>query len=465
MQRLPKVTVYIVNHNYGRFLPRAIESVLNQSLQDFELLIIDDGSTDDSQAIIERYVGHPKVFPIFQQNKGLTVTNNIAMRKARGRYIMRLDADDWLDENALTVMAGAMDQNDALGLVFPDFYLTDESGQIIELVRRHDFREVTLLDQPAHGACTMIRLKCLMDLGGYDEKLLCQDGYDLWIRFIEHFEVKNINLPLFYYRQHGTSLTRNERRILDTRAQIIERHSKSKGEAPSTVAIIPVRGRLLDPASPVLDKLGDRALIDWTINAALEARHVQRVIVTSPDPDILDHVGKFGKSVFPVLRDPRLAMLNTTLADTLLAALEEFATTQFEPQATVVLKVESPFRGAQYIDTAIEVMVLFETDCVIGVRPDSNQFFRHNGSGLEPIRRTADLRLEREDLFREAGGLHVFRTQYLKENRGVVGGRVGHVVLDQQSALYISSDWEWSVAERIAASSPFAARSGRTPPP
>ena len=84
MQRLPKVTVYIVNHNYGRFLPRAIESVLNQSLQDFELLIIDDGSTDDSQAIIERYVGHPKVFPIFQQNKGLTVTNNIAMRKARG---------------------------------------------------------------------------------------------------------------------------------------------------------------------------------------------------------------------------------------------------------------------------------------------------------------------------------------------------------------------------------------------
>lgn len=455
MHREPKVTVYITNHNYGRFLEKAVESVLNQSFSDFELILIDDGSTDGSRAIIERYVGHPKITPIFQQNKGLTVTNNIAMRTARGRYIMRLDADDWLDEHALDVLAGALDRHQNVGLVFPDYYLVDEAGQIIELVRRHDFREVTLMDQPAHGACTMVRRQCLLDLGGYDESLVCQDGYDLWLRFIEHFEVKNINLPLFYYRQHGSSLTRNERRILETRAKIIERHSTLKGDVPPTVAVIPVRGTQLDPSSLVLDKLGDRALIDWTIEAALGAKHLRHVIVTTPDPVVLKHVtSTFGDSVFPVLRDTRLAMLNTKLDDALLHAIGLFSESRFEPEVMAVLQVESPFRGSRYIDTALEVMVLFDTDCVVGVRPDNNRFFRHNGNGLEPIRRTAELRREREDLFREAGGLHLVRTEFLKEHRTLVGGRVGHVVLDQQSAMAIDGEWEWEIVSHIAKSMP-----------
>lgn len=460
MQSAPKVTVYITNHNYGRFLERAIESVLRQSLQNFELIIIDDGSTDDSRAIIERYVGHPKVIPIFQQNKGLTVTNNIALRTARGHYLMRLDADDWLDENALAVMAGALDRDETLGLVFPDYFLVDEAGHITELVRRHDFQEVTLMDQPAHGACTMIRRKFLLDLGGYDESLRCQDGYDLWIRFIEHFEVKNVNLPLFYYRRHGSSLTRNERQILDTRAQIIERHSKTKGNIPSTVALVPVRGKILDPASLVLDDLGGRPLIDWTIEAALAARHIQSVIVTTPDPAVLDHVAAtFGDAVYPVLRETRLAMFNTKLDDTLLNALSRFSADRFEPEVAAVLQVESPFRTAQHINTAIEVMVLFDTDCVVGVRPENGRFFRHDGNGLEPTRQTAELRREREELFREAGGLHLVRVPFLAKNRTLVGGRVGHIVLDQQSALTIESDWDWNLAARIADSIPLPQRS------
>src|SRR5437867_1266985 len=102
----PLVTVYITNHNYGRYLEQAIKSVLNQTQQDFELIVIDDGSTDDSRSIIERYADHPKIRPIFQENRGLNISNNIALRAARGQYIMRLDADDYLDENALTVLTG-----------------------------------------------------------------------------------------------------------------------------------------------------------------------------------------------------------------------------------------------------------------------------------------------------------------------------------------------------------------------
>ena len=108
------------NYNYGHFICQAIDSVLAQTLSEFELIIIDDGSTDNSPKVIERYAHHPQVVTILQENNGLNITNNIALRIARGEYLMRLDPDDWLDENALQVMSGLLDRNPDAGLVFPD---------------------------------------------------------------------------------------------------------------------------------------------------------------------------------------------------------------------------------------------------------------------------------------------------------------------------------------------------------
>ncbi len=107
----PLVSVYITNYNYEKFIRTSIASVFQQTLQDFELLIIDDGSTDNSKAIIEEYRDHPKVTIIYQKNKGLNVTNNIAMRASRGKYIMRLDADDFLEPEALGVMYNVLESD------------------------------------------------------------------------------------------------------------------------------------------------------------------------------------------------------------------------------------------------------------------------------------------------------------------------------------------------------------------
>ena len=81
---------------------------------------------------------------------------------------MRLDADDYLDENALEIMFNKIKNDKKLGLVFPDYYLIDEKNNLIELVRRHDFKKVKLFDQPAHGACTLIRKEILKLLDGYN---------------------------------------------------------------------------------------------------------------------------------------------------------------------------------------------------------------------------------------------------------------------------------------------------------
>ena len=158
MKKAPLVSIYITNYNYGSYIKEAIESVLNQSFKDIELIIIDDGSTDNSREIIESYAHLNNTRIIFQKNKGLNVTNNIAMRLAHGKYLVRLDADDYFSEDAIEKMCLKLESDSQLGLVFPDYYLIDTLGDVIAKEQRHAFdKDVSLLDQPAHGACTMIR--------------------------------------------------------------------------------------------------------------------------------------------------------------------------------------------------------------------------------------------------------------------------------------------------------------------
>ena len=129
---LPKITVYITNYNYGRFLKRAVESVLIQTEQNFEIIIIDDGSTDDSISLIQSYMDHPKIKIVLQKNKGLTITNNLALKLSRGKYIMRLDADDYLVKEALEKLSTVLDEKFESGMVFGDYYLVDENENILE---------------------------------------------------------------------------------------------------------------------------------------------------------------------------------------------------------------------------------------------------------------------------------------------------------------------------------------------
>jgi CMP-N-acetylneuraminic acid synthetase len=447
----PTVTVYIISHNFGRFVHDAVASVLNQDTDDYEVLVIDDGSTDNTPAVLATFANDPRVRLIIQQNKGLTITNNIALRAARGRYIMRLDGDDYLHPKALRQLRAALDADPELGMVFPDYFEVDEVGEVLSEVRRHDFDDVTLMDQPAHGACTMIRRKCLDEIGGYDESLGCQDGYELWIRFIEHYKVKNLNVPLFYYRQHLASLTRDEHHLLDTRATILERHARRLGRKLAVTAIIPIRGKPTDPSSPALKDLGGKALVDWTIAAALGADTIDNVVVTTPDDDILDHVAStWPDTVTLVRRDAGLAAANSFLAETLRHALSTIDTPAPGYSAIMTLAIECPFRTSRHLNAAVNVMELFKTDTVIGVRPETDHFYQHKGAGLEPVRQNIHLRLEREELYREVAGLRLIRRPLLFENGGIPGGRVGHVVIDQRGALELRSSFDWVVAAHLA---------------
>ena len=236
------ITVYITNHNYGKYIKQSIDSVFNQTYKNFELIIIDDGSIDNSKNVIEKYKKNKKVRIIYQNNKGLTVSNNIALKICKGEYITRLDADDWLDPNFLQIMINTAKKNKNSAMIFSNYYLTNSKGQVIDQFYRHEFKRVKLMDQPAHGACSLIKTKTLKEIGGYDEQFNCQDGVDLWFKIIGNYKVKNVNLPLFYYRQHNKSLTKNVENIYKTRDKILNKHTQNKKNFNNILAVIPVRG-------------------------------------------------------------------------------------------------------------------------------------------------------------------------------------------------------------------------------
>ncbi|MCZ2459943.1 MAG: glycosyltransferase [Chitinophagales bacterium] len=442
----PLVSVYVTNYNYSRYIKQSIESVLSQSFQDFELLIIDDGSTDNSKDIIEEYRDNPKVEIIYQQNKGLNVTNNIALRACRGKYIMRLDADDYLRQDALEKMCTVLENDNSIGLVFPDYYLIDENGRTTEEFRRYNFDdEVSLLDKAAHGACTMIRVDYLKELGGYNESFSCQDGYELWVKFTEHHRITNIGEPLFYYRRHSTNLTRDETKILSTRARINELYSRDRFGSLKALCIIPVRN-----SSLAFKTLAGKRVIDYKIEAAMAGKVMDKVVISSPSDDVAQHVKDKYYNNNKILfhkRDEKEARLNVNLVNTVHSVLG-LTGTGFD--AITILTIEYPFVKPYVIDDAINTMFLFNSDSIISVRQENSLMFQHHGDGMHPIlNQDKFTKLERESLYRLTGGISATRTDRFLKNNKITFGKIGHVMIDQLSAIGLFSDFDFYLAEAL----------------
>jgi glycosyltransferase involved in cell wall biosynthesis len=446
----PIVTVYIANYNYANYVKQSIESVLEQIYRKFELIIIDDGSTDGSRSVIQEYIEHPKVRVIFQENKGLIATNNIALHAAKGKYIMRLDADDYLDENALLVMIEAIDKSDNLALVFPDYYYVDAQGRVTSQERRHNFnKDVSLFDQPAHGACTLIRRDCLLEVGGYSKEFNCQDGWDLWLKLIENYDIKNINLPLFYYRKHGSNLTNDTDRLLITRSKIYAKHINRINRRPlKVVAVIPVRGVEIEKYSQALSIVSGMTLIDWTVNAALNSKLISEVVVTTPSKNVISHLeNTFGNRVKSILRNTDDSLENVSYASAIKDSMK-FFTTKFD--AILELTTEYPFRSTEYIDKAINVMRVHNVDRVISVIPEDSVFYKHTGSGLKVVGNNYldnSLRLEREYIYRQCGGLILVKRSFYNDKKYKSSEIKGHIILSKRASIRVQNSFEAKVAE------------------
>lgn len=446
----PLVTVYVTNYNYASYIRQSLDSLYSQTMKDFEVIIIDDGSVDDSKSIIEEYSNRARV--VFQKNKGLNVSNNIALRMAAGKYIMRLDADDYLCPNALEMMSDKLERDTELGLVFPDYEIVDKDGYLINIQERHDFsKDVKVYDQPAHGACTMIRTEFLRNLGGYDERYRCQDGYELWIKFTAKYKVTNINVPLFYYRQHGDNLTSNEDRILGTRMLIKSNFAAEHLQSYNAIAIVPVRGESQKSLHIANYKLGDKSLLENKVDTLLKSNRIEKVVVTTSDKDIVEKIRKIYhnvKKVVVVKRPKELERMNISLYETIEYMKRKVALESFT--SVLVASLEFPFITPEMIDDVINSLFIYKSDSVISVRPIENTIYQHDGEGMKPIVDPIKVaRIEREEMYKYSGGLIAAKIRSLKKYRTLICGKVSHIVISQKASLGLKTNLDLEIAQKL----------------
>lgn len=453
----PKVTVYVTCHNYGRYLRQAADSVLNQILTDWEMILIDDGSTDDSGAIIAEYQARcpDQIRSIINESpRGLPYCANRALELARGEYLVRLDADDYFADSALLAMATYLDRNSDIALVYPNYIYIDEDGSYLGTENRKKIgSEAGLLDLPAHGACTMVRRRILKSVGGYSEDFNAQDGYELWLKVFNRYKVANIDSPVFYYRQHGRSLTRNQDRVLEARQKIKRAIAERLTGTirPKVVGIVPAKNTNTEIRNIVLTPFAGKPLIDHTIKAAFDSGALDHILVTSDDPKVIEHCQGF-PGLLTTLRDIDLSREQIKHWQVIADAITHLET-DFDifPDVVVMLNVHSPLRRPEEIRKAVDTLLIYDVDTVTSVYEDYELHFTHGDSGLQPLNpgMLNKLRLEREALYVDNGSIKVLWRDVISGG-SLFGRSFGHIVMPFERSMVIDSSVRLWMMEQLA---------------
>lgn len=222
---MPKVSVIIPTYNYSHFVCEAVGSAIKQTFDDREIIVVDDGSTDNTKETLLPYMS--KIKYIYQENKGLPGARNTGIGAAEGEYIALLDSDDrWIPER-LEWGVSVLDRNPEVGLVFSDYYLNDGKNSRIKVARppKRDMFENLLLYNFIPCPTVLFRKKCLDEVGLFDESLarLGSEDWDLWLKIAKKYKFFYIDRPLAIYRLHPNSMIRNAEKMLTSQLMVINK--------------------------------------------------------------------------------------------------------------------------------------------------------------------------------------------------------------------------------------------------
>lgn len=449
----PIVTIYVPCRNYGRFLDQALQSLEKQIFKNWELFIIDEASEDNTLIIAEYFKTKVSQDVEIIRNKspqGLQKVANKVLGLAKGKFIIRLDADDWFDEMALLLMVTKLESNSNLGVVYGNYYYTDERGNILGFERRHKLHEEDSSHHlPPHGACTMFKTNILKSLGGYSEDVNAQDGWELWFKLIQKAEAANIEAPIFYYRQHGNSLSRDSKKLLDARAKIFEKvstSSKNGAYHPSCLAVIPVKESYPNFIDVPYKTIDGKSLLQLSIESAQMAESITDVMVSTESDTVIEYTQDLEEKgiVKKVLKAKRLKKASDESLhplEILEHSLNEYyANYKVYPDIILFLSLHAPYRKASHVDKAINVLHVKSCDSVVSVMEEREPMFTHGKQGLNLINpgRFKGLSYEREKLYKFNGSIIATWTEHIL-NDSLFGEKIGYIEMSNTDSVQIKS--------------------------
>ncbi|MFH1612729.1 MAG: glycosyltransferase [bacterium] len=263
---MPKISVIIPTYNAAQYIEKSLKSVLNQTYKDFEIIIVDDGSTDNTKEVLKPYLS--SIIYIYQQNKKQAFARNIAIKKAQGDYIAFLDADDfWLPET-LEIQKLSLDLYPEIAMVFGNIIEFDEKGNFeiggIKKEELHIFEKSNNINfnnkkiEIFYGnvfkylfkgnfvpiMTVMIRKTISEKIGNFDEQMVLAEDYDMWLRISKNYSLGYIKQNLanvrilsnsssrknidFSYEQEIKALKKNIKTKINIPLQVIKKHISYK---------------------------------------------------------------------------------------------------------------------------------------------------------------------------------------------------------------------------------------------
>ena len=221
MKSLPvEVSVVVTVKNAMAYIGRCLRSLINQNFdrEKYEIILVNDKSTDKTKEAITPYLGEL----IYIENKkslGLPGSLNVGIQQAKGQYIVRVDADDWVHKEYINILYNLLHLSNELDAVACDYYLMDNKQKIIS--------KENCLKTPI-GCGIMFRSHHLIEIGLYDNKLMSSGDEDLLIRYKKKYDIFRVPIPLYRYRRHKTNMTNNKKLLKKYEKKLLKKHSLKK---------------------------------------------------------------------------------------------------------------------------------------------------------------------------------------------------------------------------------------------
>lgn len=214
---MTKVTVAIGTYNMANYLAEAIDSALAQDHDDIEVVVVDDGSTDETRGVVRRY--GRKVRYVYQENGGVASAYNRALALAKGDYVHFLDADDVLTPSTIDRLAGLLDESPSAGMAYGDALVVDAAGKVYgtrvapdsftgrRLIPSAEAFKELLRGCHITNSAVMIRKSVLDRIPPFRPKAVPGEDWDLWLRVAAEYDVLHLPISACYYRVHNASIT------------------------------------------------------------------------------------------------------------------------------------------------------------------------------------------------------------------------------------------------------------------
>lgn len=218
--KLPTVSVIIAAFNEEKYIGRCLRSLLDQTIdkKEYEIIVIDDGSTDKTSYALGQFCDpRYSIVKVItnEKNLGLPASLNIGIKLAEGKFVVRVDADDFVNENFLKFLSFYLKTNAHADAVACDYLLLNDSEEVLG-------RENCQNKPIACGI--MFRKDQLLKIGLYDENFLMHEEQELRIRFEKKFKINQLEIPLYRYRRHAENMTNNTEAMEIHRRKLSKKH-------------------------------------------------------------------------------------------------------------------------------------------------------------------------------------------------------------------------------------------------